>query len=89
LVFAFTPGQGIHPYKGANITARGLFHSYNGTTDEKGVCVLKVHAPFFRTKLYFVKVSIISHNRVVTKIAFLHTRALRLAYEGFLFFVRR
>lgn len=87
LVFSFIPGEGISPYKGANVTARGLFHSYNGTTDDKGVCIFKVQAPLLREKLFFVKVSILSHNRVISRIAFIHLKALQISYKGFLFLV--
>jgi len=87
LVLTFTPGQGIHPYQGANVTAGNLFRSYNGTTNEKGVCVITVKAPLFREKLFFVKVSIISHDRVVSKIAFIYMKAFQIASKVFLFLV--
>ena len=86
LVFMYTPGQGIGPFAGANITAKSLFHKYNGTTDANGVCLLKVHAPWLREKLFFVKVSIINqagHARY--RIAFLTMKAWHLAYRIFLF----
>lgn len=88
LVFAFTPRQGISPYKGANVTAKSLFHSYNGTTDANGVCIFKVQAPLLREKLFFLKVSIISNNRVISRIAFIHMKALQISYKTFLFLVR-
>jgi len=87
LVFTFTPGQGFNPYQGANVTARSILHFYNGTTDEKGICVFKVNAPLFRENLYFVKVSIVSQNRTISKMAFIHMKALQIAYKGFLFVV--
>lgn len=86
-VFSYSPGQGINPYQGANVSARSLFHFYNGTTDEKGICVLKVNAPLFRENLYFVKVSIVSHNHTHSKRAFIHMRALQVEYKESLFVV--
>jgi hypothetical protein len=86
LVFSYTPGQGVSPVVGANITARSLLHSYNGTTDSNGVCVIKVHAPLLREKVFFIKVSIVStdgHAR--SRIAFMSMKAWHLAYRIFLF----
>ena len=86
LVFIYTPGQGVSPYIGANITAKSLFHRYNGTTDNNGVCVIKVHAPLLRERLFFIKVSIVSadaHAR--SRIAFMSMKAWHIAYRIFLF----
>ena len=86
LVFIYTRGQGVSPYTGANITARSLLHNYNGTTDSNGVCLIKVHAPLLREKLFFIKVSIIStdgHAR--SRIAFMSMKAWHIAYRIFLF----
>jgi len=86
LVFVFTPGQGVSPYTGANITARSLFHRYNGTTDTNGACVLKVQAPLLREKVFFVKVSIVKENgQERSRIAFMSMKAWHLAYRIFLF----
>ena len=86
LVFVYTPGQGVSPYAGANITARSLFHSYNGTTDSNGVCVMKVHAPLLREKLFFIKVNIVSEDgHARSRIAFMSMKAWHIAYRIFLF----
>jgi hypothetical protein len=86
LVFVYTPGQGVSPYVGANITAKSLLHRYNGTTDSNGVCVIKVHAPLLREKVFFIKVSVVSgdgHAR--SRIAFISMKAWHIAYRIFLF----
>jgi hypothetical protein len=88
LVFTYAPGKGINPYQGANITVRGLFHSYNGTTDQNGICLLKVRSPLLHEKIYFVKTSIISNNRTISRHAVLEIRGPRISYKGFLFFTR-
>jgi hypothetical protein len=85
LVFKYTPGQGVSPYAGANITARSLLHHYNGTTDNNGVCVIKMQAPLLREKLFFIKVTIVSGDRTVSRIAFMPMRAFHIAYKVFLF----
>jgi hypothetical protein len=86
LVFIYTPGQGLSPCAGANITARSLFHRYNGTTDTSGVCVMKVKAPWLREKFFFIKVNIISEDgHARSRIAFMSMRAWHLAYRIFLF----
>jgi hypothetical protein len=86
LVFIYTPGQGISPYAGANITAKSLFHRYNGTTADNGVCMIKLRAPLLRDRLFFIKVSIINqagHTR--SRIAFVSMKAWHFAYRIFLF----
>jgi hypothetical protein len=86
LVFVYTSGQGVSPYAGANITARSLFHRYNGTTDSNGVCLIKVRAPLLREKFFFIKVSVVSgdgHAR--SRIAFMSMKAWHMAYRIFLF----
>jgi hypothetical protein len=86
LVFIYNPGQGVSPYTGANITARSLFHRYNGTTDTSGVCVMKVQAPLLRDRFFFVKVNIINENgHERSRIAFISMRAWHIAYRIFLF----
>lgn len=86
LVFIYTPGQGVSPYTGANITARSLFHHYNGTTDSDGVCLIKIHAPLLREKLFFIKVSIVNEDgHARSRIAFMSMKAWHIAYQIFLF----
>ena len=86
LVFVYTPGQGVSPYVGANITARSLFHHYNGTTDTSGVCVIKVRAPLLRDRFFFIKVNIINESgHARSRIAFMSMRAWHLATRIFLF----
>jgi hypothetical protein len=88
LVFTYSFGKGISPYQGANVTVKSLFHSYNGTTDENGVCAVKVQAPLLREKTFFVKVSIVRNDRVVSKRAVISMQALEIAYRSFLFLAR-
>jgi hypothetical protein len=86
LVFVYTPGQGVSPYAGANITARSLLHRYNGTTDSSGVCVIKVRAPLLREKVFFIKVSVVSEDgHARSRIAFMSMKAWHIAYRIFLF----
>jgi hypothetical protein len=84
-VSTYTPGEGFHPYQGANISIRGLFYSYNGTTDKDGDCFFTVHTKLFRVKIYFAKVSIISHENVVTKRDFIYMLPREIEYKEYLF----
>jgi hypothetical protein len=86
-VFTYTPGSGFHPYHGANISIRGILYSYNGTTDEDGDCFFTVHTKLFRAKIYFVKVSIVSQERVTTKRDFIYMLPRQIEYKEFLFVV--
>ena len=86
-VYTYTPGAGFHPYPGANISVRGFLYSYNGSTDEMGDCLLKVHTNLFRAKTYFVKVSILSHDRLVTKRYSIFIEPRQIIYKEFLFIV--
>ena len=86
LVFAYKPGQGMSPVAGANITARSIFHRYNGTTDSSGVCVIKVRAPLLRDRFFFIKVSVINTDgQTHSRIAFMSMRAWHIATRIFLF----
>ncbi len=86
LVFVYTPGQGVSPCAGANITARSLLHRYNGTTDSSGACVLKVKAPLLRERVFFIRVSIVNGNgQTRSRIALMSMKAWHLAYRLFLF----
>jgi hypothetical protein len=84
-VVTFTPGSGVQPCPGAEIHIRGLFHSYNGTTDDKGLHLFKVRTSFLREKLYFVTVSMVSQDHVVKRTAFLHFRPWQIVLKAFLF----
>ena len=86
-VFTYTPGSGFHPYQGANISIRGFLYSYNGTTDEDGDCFFTVHTKLFKAKIYFVKVSIDSQDRLVTKRDFIYMLPRQIEYKEFLFLV--
>jgi hypothetical protein len=87
IVFAltFTPGSGVQPYQGAEIRVRSLFHSYNGTTDEKGLHLFAVRTSFLREKAFFVSVKITIGDHVAKRTAFLHLRSWQIAYKTFLF----
>jgi hypothetical protein len=84
-VITFTPGAGIQPCPGAEVRVRGLLHSYNGTTDDKGLHLFAVHTSFLREKLYFITVSMVSQDHVVKRTAFLHLRSWQVVYRAFLF----
>lgn len=86
-VFTYTPGIGIKPYQGATVNVRGFLYSYNGTTDEWGDCLFNVHTKLFRAKLYFIKVSILSHDREVTRRNSIYIQTRQLLYKEFLFVV--
>ena len=86
VVLVYTPGQSLTEYKGANITARSLFHKYNGTTDDNGVCMIKVSAPFLHERVFFVKASIVNKDgNTRSRIALISMKAWHLAYRIFLF----
>jgi hypothetical protein len=84
-VSVYTPGEGLHPYAGANISVKGLFFSYNGETDERGDCLFQVHSKLFRAKLYFIKVSIPPGDWLHTKINSIHIQPHQIVYKDFLF----
>lgn len=86
-VAAFTPGNGIRPYQGANISVRGLFYSYTGETDESGDCLLKVHTNLFRPIHYRVKVSIPPGDWLHTKRISFFMQPREVVYKQFLFIV--
>jgi hypothetical protein len=83
----YTPGEGLHPYMGANISVRGLFFSYSGQTDERGDCLFQVHSKLFRAKLYFIKVSISPEDWLHTKINSIYIQPGQIVYKDFLFVV--
>jgi len=84
-VSVYTPGQGLHPYAGANISVKGLFFSYNGQTDEQGDCLFQVHTKLLRAKLYFIKVSIPPGDLLHTKINSIYVQSRQIMYKDFLF----
>jgi hypothetical protein len=84
-VSVYTPGQGLHPYAGANISVKGLFFSYNGQTDAQGDCLFQVHTKLLRAKLYFIKVSIPPGDLLHTKINSLYVQSRQIVYKDFLF----
>jgi len=86
-VLTYAPGEGIRSYEGANITVRGLFYSYNGQTDETGDCLFKLHTNLFRTKKYYVKVSIPPENWLHTKRISFFIEPRQILYKEFLFIV--
>ena len=86
-VLTFTPGVGIRPYAGANITVKGLFFTYSGQTDESGDCLFKVHTNLIRMKKYFIKVSIPPGDWLHTKRISLLLEPREIYYKDFLFIV--
>ena len=86
-VFAFTPGIGIYSYKGAVVKVISFLYSYNGTTDDNGDIVFTVHTKLFRPKIYLVKVSVISNDRLVSKINSIFIERKQIVYKEFLFVV--
>ncbi len=84
-VSVYTPGQGMHPFVGANISVKGLFYKYNGQTDDQGDCLFQLHTKLFRTKLYFIKVSILPGDLLHTKINSLYIQSRQVVYKDFLF----
>lgn len=86
-VSVYTPGEGVHPYEGANISVRGLLRSYQGTTDERGDCLFHVYTHLFRAKRYVMKVSIAPDDWLHTKINSLFIEPREIVYKDFLFIV--
>jgi len=86
-VSVYTPGEGLHPYTGANITIKGLFYQYTGQTDDKGDCLFQLHSKLFRPKLYFIKVTIPPGNWMHTKINSLYIQTGQIVYRDYLFVV--
>jgi hypothetical protein len=86
-VSVYTPGEGLHPYVGANISVNGLFYKYTGQTDERGDCLFQLHTKLFRPKLYFIKVSIPPENWLHTKINSVYLQSGQVVYKDFLFVV--
>ncbi|MBN1860890.1 MAG: hypothetical protein JW840_05460 [Candidatus Thermoplasmatota archaeon] len=86
-VLTYTPGIGIRPYAGANITVKGFFYSYSGQTDESGDCLFKVHTNLIRMKKYFIKVSIPPGDWLHTKRISLLLEPREIYYKDFLFIV--
>lgn len=86
-VMTWTPGVGIHPYEGANISVKGLFYSYSGETDESGDCLFKVRTNLFRPKNYHMKVSIPPGNWFHTRRTSFFIMPRQIAFKEFLFIV--
>jgi hypothetical protein len=86
-VSVYTPGEGLHPYMGANISVKGFFFSYSGKTDEQGDCLFQVHTHLLRVKRYFIKVSIPPEDWLHTKINSLFIQRGQIVYRDFLFIV--
>ncbi len=84
-VSVYTPGQGMRPFVGANISVKGLFYKYSGQTDEQGDCLFQLHTKLFRTKLYFIKVSIPPGDLLHTKINSVYIQSRQVVYKDFLF----
>jgi hypothetical protein len=83
----YSPNIGFHPYPGANVSVRGFLYSYTGSTDDQGDCLLKVHTNLLRAKMYFVKISIVSQDRLVTKRDSVFIEPRQIIYEEYLFIV--
>jgi hypothetical protein len=86
-VSVYTPGEGLQPYTGANISVKGLFYKYNGQTDEQGDCLFQLHTRIFRSKLYFIKVSIPPDDLLHTKLNTLYIQSRQIVYRDYLFVV--
>jgi hypothetical protein len=86
-VIAYTPGLGIYPCPGANIHIKGLFYSYNETTDENGFLIFEVHAPLFRQKLYFITINLTTPDRVLKRLDFVSLRAQQIYSREYIFFI--
>lgn len=84
-VMIYTSDDGLRPYEGANISAKGLFYSYKGQTDENGTCLFQVHTPFFRAKRYFVKVTIEPEDWLHKRFASIYVEPWEVIYREFLF----
>jgi len=86
-VSVYTPGEGLHPYTGANISVRGFLFSYSGKTDERGDCLFQVHTHLFRAKRYFIKVSIPPEDWLHRKINSIFIGPRQIVYKDFLFII--
>lgn len=86
-VSVYTPGEGLHPYNGANISVRGFLFRYSGQTDDQGDCLFQVHTNLFRAKRYFIKVSIPPEDWLHTKINSLYIQPRQIVLKDFLFIV--
>ncbi|MCU0850414.1 MAG: hypothetical protein MUC80_03955 [Candidatus Thermoplasmatota archaeon] len=86
-VSVYTPGEGLHPYMGANISVKGFFHKYTGQTDERGDCLFQLHSRLFRPKLYFIKVSIPPADLLHTKINSMYMQTGQIVYRDYLFVI--
>lgn len=86
-VSVYTPGEGLHPYMGANISVRSFLFSYSGITDERGDCLFQLHTHLFRAKRYFIKVGIAPEDWLHTKINSLFIEPRQIVYKDFLFVV--
>lgn len=84
-VYTYTTGAGFEPYEGANITVKGFLNSYTGQTDENGDCLFQVHTNLFRSKKYFVKVSISPDDWLHTKRISFFIQPRQILYKEFLF----
>ena len=83
--YTYSPGVGIEPCIGANVTARGFLYSYQGQTDDSGDCLLQVHTNLFRTKRYMVKVSIEPGDWLHTRRITVLLQPRQIMYKEFLF----
>jgi len=84
-VMMYSVDDGLRPYEGANISVRGLFYSYKGQTDENGTCLFQVHTHLFRSKRYFVKVTIEPKDWKHTRFASIYMEPWEILYREFLF----
>ncbi len=84
-VSVYTPGEGLHPFTGANISVKGLFHQYSGQTDERGDCLFQLHSRLFRPKLYFIKVTIPPADFLHTKFNTMYMQTGQIVYRDYLF----
>jgi len=86
-VLTFTQGEGLKACQGANITVKSLLHTYNATTDERGIHVFPVHTALLREKFFFIKVSIVSEDEELTKTALIRMKSRQIMSKGFLFII--
>jgi hypothetical protein len=86
-VYTYSPGVGFQPYHGANISVKGGLYSYNGTTDDMGDFLFNVHTNLFRAKIYFIKVSILPQDRLLTRRSSILIGLRQIVYKEFLFIV--
>ena len=86
-VLTYTPEQGLQPCQGADIHLRGFLHSYNGTTNEKGIHIFIVQSKLHRERHYIATASIQSQNQTMMRIGFISLRSRQVIYKGFLFVV--